>query len=174
MRLLEYLPERHGHSRETSTIQNAVQPEADALWAARNWLLEQLDPHTASGAGLKLWEDAMGVKPAAGDALETRRARIIAKIRGMGVVDAALLKAIVEGFSVGRVEVTEYPRENRVTIQYSAMAQTAVPDPGEVKAAILEILPAHLDLELVVQFVQAIKIAGTFGTFSITELPPAE
>lgn len=174
MRLLDYLPEKYERSRSTAAIQNAVQPEADALWAARDWLLEQLDPHTASGKGLKLWEDAMGARPAAGDGLETRRGRVIAKIRGMGVVDGLLLQSIVESFGVNGVTVTEHPRENRVGVQYSAVSLSAAPDPSEVKAAILEVLPAHLDLELVVRFIQTIKIAGTFGVFSVTELPPAE
>lgn len=204
MRLMEYLPEKYEHSRETSAIQEAIQPEADALWTARDWLLEQLDPRTASGKGLKLWEGAMGVEPAAGDGLDQRRGRVIAKIRGMGVVDAPLLKAVVESFLVSAVEVTEYPRDNRVDIQYSTAGMSPVPDADEIMKVVWEILPAHLGLGFITKagpmtgavrldaeatsgsetglpewqkdfdFAQAIKIVGTFGAFSVTELPPAE
>lgn len=147
-RLMEYLPEKYERSPETAAIQEAIQPEANSLWAARDYLLQQLSPRTASGKGLKLWEDAMGVRPAAGDGLEQRRGRIIAKIRGMGVVNAELLKAIVESFQVSGVEVTERPRDNWVDIRCSAAGMAPQPDMAEIIAAILDALPAHLGLTL--------------------------
>lgn len=204
MRLMEYLPKKYGRSPETVAIQEGIQPEADALWEARDWLLEQLNPRTASGKGLKLWENAMGIRPAAGDALDQRRGRIIAKLRGMGVVTAALLKAVVESFLVSDVEVTERPRNNFVDIKYSTAGLRPVPDPDEIVDAILEILPEHLGLGIITEaepiagtvylrtnatsgsetpvpewrkdfdFVQTIKIVGAFGVYSVTELPPAE
>lgn len=202
MRLMEYLPEKYGQSPETVTIQRAIQPEADALWEARDWLLEQLNPHTASGKGLKLWEDAMGVRPAAGDGLDQRRGRVIAKIRGMGVVDVPLLKAVVESFLVSAVEVTERPRDNWVDIQYSTAGLRPVPDSDEIVAAILEILPAHLGLGITTEaepmtgsvrlwangtagsetaltewrknfnFTRTLCLVGTAGAISTTELLP--
>ena len=42
-RLMDYLPENYPASRETAAFQEALQPEADALWAARDGLLAQLD-----------------------------------------------------------------------------------------------------------------------------------
>lgn len=204
MNLMAYLPEKYGRSPETVAIQEAIQPEVDALWAARDNLLRQLSPRTADGNGLKLWEDAMGVRPAAGDALDQRRGGVIAKIRGMGVVDAPLLKAVVESFLVGGVEVTERPRDNFVDIQYSTAGMSPVPDSDKIVGAILEILPAHIGLGVKTEaepitgtvrltaaatsgsetglpewhkdfdFVQTIKIVGAFGVYSVTELPPAE
>lgn len=47
-RLMDYLPENYPASRETAAFQEALQPEADALWAARDGLLAQLDPYTAT------------------------------------------------------------------------------------------------------------------------------
>lgn len=203
-RLMEYLPEKYEYSLETAAIQEAIQPEADALWAARDYLLQQLNPRTASGKGLKLWENAMGVRPAAGDGLDQRRGRVIAKIRGMGVVDAPLLKAVVESFLVGGVKVTDRPRDNFVDIKYSAIGMDPVPDPNEIADAILELLPAHIGLGVVTEaelmtgtvrltavgtsgsetglpewekkhdLVQTIKIVGAFGVMSVTELPPME
>lgn len=203
-RLMEYLPEKYERSPETAAIQEAIQPEADALWAARDYLLQQLNPRTASGKGLKLWENAMGVRPAAGDGLDQRRGRVIAKIRGMGVVDAPLLKTVVESFLVGGVEVTDRPRDNFVDIKYSAIGMNPVPDPNEIADTILELLPAHIGLGVVTEaepmagtvllhtagtsgsetglpewqkehnFTKTIKIVGTFGAMSVTELPPSQ
>lgn len=203
-RLMEYLPEKYERGPETVAIQDAIQPEADMLWTARDYLLQQLNPRTAGGKGLKLWEDAMGVRPAAEGGLEQRRGRVIAKIRGMGVVDAALLKAVVESFLVGGVEVTERPRDNCVDIRYSAAGMAPPPNMDEIINTILEILPAHLGLGLCAEstpmlatlhyagaaacrsrtrlpewrmdqnFTKTINIAGAFGIRSRTELPPAK
>ena len=173
-RLMEYLPEKYEHSPETAAFQNAIQPEVDTLWAARNYLLQQLNPRTAGGPGLALWEDAMGVRPAADAGLDQRRGRVIAKIRGMGVVTAELLKAVVESFLVSGVEVTERPRDNWVDIQYSAAGMLPVPDSGKIINAILEILPAHIGLGLraaSVPMSAAVHYAGAFGAYSRTILP---
>ena len=59
-RLMDYLPENYPASRETAAFQEALQPEADALWAARDGLLAQLDPYTATW-GLDYWERALGI-----------------------------------------------------------------------------------------------------------------
>lgn len=174
MRLMEYLPEKYGHSPETVAFQEALQPEVDMLWAARNCLLQQLNPRTASGKGLKLWEDAMGVRPAAEDGLDQRRGRVIAKIRGMGVVDAPLLKAVVESFLVSGVEVTERPRDNWVDIRYSAAGLTPPPGMDDIIDTILEILPAHIGLGLRAAsdpMSATLRYAGTFASYSRTVLP---
>ena len=174
MKLMEYLLEKYGRSPETAAIQEALQPEVDALWTARDWLLEQLNPRTASGKGLKLWEDAMGVRPAAGDGLDQRRGRVIAKLRGMGVVTAELLKAVVESFPVSDVEVTECPRDNWVDLRYSAAGMLPPPDAAGIINAILEILPAHIGLGLWAAsepMEGAAFYAGAFGAYSRTVLP---
>ena len=201
MKLIEYLPDKYGHSPETVAFQEALQPEVVMLWEARDFLLQQLNPRTASGKGLKLWEDAMGVRPAAGDGLDQRRGRVIAKIRGMGVVDAPLLKAVVESFLVGSVEVTERPRDNCVDIQYSTAGLHPVPDPNGIVDAIWEILPAHIGLGVTTEaepmtseiylnanaasgsetelpewqkehnFTQTIHLVAAGGAMSVTELP---
>lgn len=204
MRLMEYLPEKYEHSRSTVVFQEALQPEVDMLWAARDYFLQQLNPRTANGPGLTLWEDAMGVRSAADADLDQRRGRVIAKLRGMGVVTAELLKAVVESFLVSDVEVTERPRDNWVDLRYSAAGMLPPPDPAGIINAILEILPAHIGLGLWAasepmegtaycagafaaysrtvltewrmdqSFTGTINIAGAFAVRSRTGLPPAE
>lgn len=173
MRLMEYLPEKYGRSPETVAFQEALQPEVDLLWAARDYLLQQLNPRTANGPGLALWEDAMGVRSAADADLDQRRGRVIAKIRGMGVVTAELLKAVVESFLVSEVEVTERPRDNWVDIQYSAAGMEPQPGMEEIINAILEILPAHIGLGLCsasTPMSATAYYAGAFGAYSRTVL----
>ena len=57
---MSYLPENYPASRETVCFQQALQPEAEGLWAARDDLLAQLDLWTATW-GLDLWEAALGL-----------------------------------------------------------------------------------------------------------------
>lgn len=173
MRLMEYLPEKYGRSPETVAFQEALQPEADMLWAARDSMLSQLSPRTAEGWGLSLWERALGVNSGSSASLEERRGRVVAKLRGMGVVTAELLKAVVESFLVRDVGVTERPRDNWVDIRYSTAEMLPPPDTAGIIAAILEILPAHIGLGLravSTPMDTAAYYAGAFGAYSRTAL----
>ena len=203
-RLMEYLPEKYEHSPETVAFQEALQPEVDMLWDARDYFLLQLDPRTATGRGLELWEAAFGLRPKAGTDIDQRRGRVIAKSRGMGVVDVPLLKAMVESFLVSDVEVTDRPRDNWVDIQYSTAGITPPPDINGIIDAILEVLPSHLGLgigsvaapmhttvhyagasasysrtvltewRMDQSFAGTVNIAGVFAVRSRTGLPPVE
>ena len=79
--LMSYLPENYLASRETVTFQEALQPEVNAIWEARDSLLAQLDPYNATW-GLDYWEDALGLGACQGIPLDTRRRQIVAKLQG--------------------------------------------------------------------------------------------
>ena len=57
---MSYLPEWYQNSRETVAIQESIQPEIDLIQQARDDLLAQLNPWTATW-GVALWEDALGL-----------------------------------------------------------------------------------------------------------------
>lgn len=143
---MDYLPEKYQASRETVAFQEAIQPEIGRIWQAREDFLLQLDPRSASGWGLELWEAAFGLRPLASSSLDQRRSRVVARIRGVGTVTAEMLRSVVESFLVHDVDVTEHPRENRVDIEFQADGVS--PDLDDMAAALLEILPAHLGLGL--------------------------
>ena len=143
--LFAYLPPYYTGSAESRTIQDAIQPEIDGIWTVNDELRLQLNPYTATW-GLALWEQAFGIPVNESKAVSLRRAAIISKIRGVGVVTADMLKNMAEAFTQSAVTVMEMPRESLVWLQFELLDIPAYFP--ELISALLEVLPAHLDFTL--------------------------
>lgn len=141
-RLIDYLPKWYKQSPESVVIQEAIQPEIDALWAAREDMLLQIDPRTATW-GLDLWEAAYGLPVDAGYHVEARRSNIIARIIGSGTTTVQRIKDVVSALSGSDVEVVEDYGNYTVHIKSTASIGNA-PDVDIIRGALAPIMPAHL------------------------------
>jgi hypothetical protein len=148
--LVSYLPEYYDNSSETATIQRAIQPEIDLVWSARDDLLLQLNPRTATW-GLDYWEAALGLQVDRSKDLEFRRTRVVAKLRGRGTTTVALIKSVSESFSNGAVDVRDIAREYRVEIHFVGTIGIP-PNLEDLRAALDDIMPAHLDWIFVIYY----------------------
>lgn len=148
--LMSYLPDEHENSKETVTIQNAIQPELDLVWAARDDLLLQLNPNTATW-GLVSWEDALGLTTDETKNLEYRRARVVAKLRGRGTTTVALLKEVAESIANSVVNVVEVAAEYRVEIHLDGTPEI-LSVLSELRESLDEIMPAHLEWGFVLRY----------------------
>lgn len=141
--LMSYLPEYYQGSKETIAIQKAFQPEVDVWWAARDDVLLQLNPKTATW-GLRYWEQAFDLPVDADRTLSQRRSRIIARIRGLGTTTVQRLKTVVETFCPGcEVAIVEHYSEYVVEIRLT-MTDEAIGDMDGLCAELGLIMPAHL------------------------------
>ncbi|WP_251447048.1 putative phage tail protein [Vermiculatibacterium agrestimuris] len=152
MRLLEYLRPALRKSPEIQAIQEGLQVGIDDLWDAVESARKQLNVETATW-GLSIWEEALGISVEAEKAMDFRRSRIRAKLRGQGTTTVEALCNVAASFSNGEVAVTEHPAEYRVEIKFVG-ALGLPPNLDDLKAAIAEILPAHL----AVGYVSTLKI----------------
>ncbi len=142
MTLLEYLRPGLQKSEEVQAILGGFQIGEDRLWAAVEDARAQLDVDRATW-GLAIWEEALGLPVEVARPTEFRRSRIIAKLRGQGTTTAKSIRNVAASFSGGAVEVTEYPGEYRIEIRF-VDAVGLPPNLSDLKAAIEEIVPAHL------------------------------
>lgn len=140
--LLDYLPESYRNSRETLAFQRSLQSEAEGLWAARDELLAQLDPYTATW-GLELWERALGVEGASHLDTQLRRSQIAAKIRGQGGTTLAAVREAARAFLGVDAAVEELFREYRIQLDVPA---EYVPGAGlpRLMEHLARVLPAHI------------------------------
>lgn len=76
-RLQKYLPEFMTEFREMNALFGTENPEIDALHGAKDGLLDDFFIETASAAAIERYEKIMGVHPAVGDSLKTRRLRLL-------------------------------------------------------------------------------------------------
>ena len=143
MRLIEHLPENYRASREATAFQEAIQPEADAIWRARDDLLAQLDPSTADW-GLAYWEDALGLAADAGRTLEQRRARVVARLQIRPPVTVEWVRSVCEGILGFAVDVIEHIPDYILEIDLvGGLGLTSNID--DLIRELAELLPAHLD-----------------------------
>ncbi len=156
--LMSYLPENYENSEDSRTIQEAIQPETEMLWQARDEMLEQLDPDTATW-GLKYWEAAFGIPVDESKELDYRRTRVKSKIRGTGTVTKEMVQNVSESFSHGEVEVTEYPGESRLEIRFVSRVGRP-PNLDDLEDTLLEIIPAHLAFEFIVSYRTHIELSS--------------
>lgn len=149
--LMSYLPENYPASLETVTFQEALQPEVETMWDARNTLLRQLDPKTADW-GLDLYEEALAIKGTSGLDLETRRRQVIAKLQGMGPTTVEVVRLLAETLTGVPCEVVEVYDEYRFEIHPDpdSAGGTIPPRALQLRDRLEEIIPAHLGWQLVV------------------------
>lgn len=142
MRLLDYLRPALRESEEVQAILDGLQGGVEGLWNAVEAGRSQLDVERATW-GLLFWEQALGLPEEAERPVEFRRNRITAKLRGQGTTTVEAVRNIAAGFSNGAVEVMEYPEEYRIAVHF-VDAVGLPPNLSDLKAAIGEVLPAHL------------------------------
>ena len=148
--LIARYPDFYAGSPEFVDMQNALEPEALALWTARDGLMDQLCVNTATW-GLQYWEQTLGITVEQGKDLEYRRSRIRSKLRGSGVTTVALIESVAESFSNGDVAVTEYPQDYRLEIKFVGTIGIP-PNLEDLTASLREILPAHLAWDYVMVY----------------------
>lgn len=169
-RLMDYLPENYPASRETAAFQEALQPEADALWAARDGLLAQLDPYTATW-GLDYWERALGIANAGHLGLELRRRQIAAKLQGRAATTPQVVKDTAE--TLLGVPVTVIERFGEYLVEVWAEAGGKLPAGTiQLKGRLRELMPAHLDWQVVIPTLLSTPTLAALGPRMATAAPP--
>ena len=140
--LITLLPDHVAADIEVQYIQAALSAAMRKCWAARDSLIDQLMPQTATWA-LSMWETAYGIKSDTSQTDEQRREILIAQIRSAKTATAAQIMNVAAAWVNGEVEVIEYNGEYRFVI--NLISQYGIPDKMEdLQAAIDAIKPAHL------------------------------
>ena len=168
--LMSYLPENYPASRETAAFQGALQPEIDGVWDARDDLLAQLNPYSATW-GLNLWEDALGISTASHLDLELRRRQVVAKLQGRSATTPQVVKDTAETLLGTPVTVVERFGEYLVEVWADAVGQLPA-GTAQLKGRLREIMPAHLDWQVVIPTLARVYIRPALGPRMASASPP--
>lgn len=173
--MLDYIPKYYEEIRESEAIISAQAKAQYQLMSDIDDVLAQMYVDTSTW-GLARWEALLGIEIGSDysvwDALEAsrkvfedletmnwdsfedsflgdgsdRKSSIKSRIRGFGSVNATLLKSVCESYVGGEVEVIESPAAHKVTIKF--IDSRGIPSNiDDLKAAVAEIMPAHLVVE---------------------------
>ncbi|HIT31691.1 MAG TPA: DUF2313 domain-containing protein [Candidatus Enterenecus stercoripullorum] len=170
--LMNYLPDWNKDSPETVTIQEAIQPEITKLWEARDDLLLQLNPWTATW-GLDYWENGLGLQSLPQENLAQRRANVAAKLRARETTTPALVREVSETILGVPVTVKEIFSGYRVEICFDAQGE--LPEGMEaLRTQLDQIMPAHLAWDFLITMTPSLYVGGHFTSWCSTALPVLE
>ncbi|MBN2981973.1 MULTISPECIES: YmfQ family protein [Cohnella] len=154
--MLTYLPGYYATSRIMSSIADAQGSELDDLQRALDETLAQFFVATATW-GLDVWEKEFGIETDETKPVDQRRSNLISKIRGTGTVTIELLKSIGESYTNGKIEVTQQPALYRFTVKFVDNVGLP-PNIDDLKAAIEEVKPAHLDVQFAYRYLTVSEV----------------
>lgn len=110
------------------------------------------------------YEAVYQIKREADDTLQTRRERVLSKMRVGGVVTKETIRQIAAAFSNGDVIVEEYPAEYRVKVRF--VSTIGVPSKVlDVQRVLRDALPAHLGLDLEFRYNSYKDVKTMYGTY---------
>ena len=93
-------------------------------------------------------ERDVGITPELSADIETRRGRVMSKLRGTGTVTKTMMKNVAASFVNGDIEIIEYPSEYCFSVKFTS--RTGIPyNITDIKNMIEEIKPAHLAVEYI-------------------------
>ncbi len=141
--MLANCPDYYSTSAIFKSYLQVVGAELDEYDTGIDSLLQAMFVQEAPIWALDIWEGELGIATDSSESMDQRQDKIISKIRGIGTVNAALVKNVAESYTNGTVEVIENPSLYSFTVKF--VSQVGVPpDLDDLKVVIEEIKPAHL------------------------------
>lgn len=146
--LRKELPRFYNNIRDFQELLNVEAKHLAALDNLIDDLVNQIYIDTATW-GLSRWEKIFGIRMDESKPLDQRRAVLKSKVRGAGVTTKALVKEVAESWYNGEIEVIEQPE--KVGIKFNS--NFGIPSNlADVQKALREIIPAHLVIEYLFQY----------------------
>lgn len=142
--MLEYGPVYYQSSRIYGVYLDALGAEMDLLRQGINEILDQFFVSTSTW-GLERWEEELGLTSYAGKPDDFRRSRVISKLRGIGTITIGMVDKVAESYVYSDVNIINHPDSYSFTVKFVDI-RGVPPNLNDLKAAIEEIKPAHLEV----------------------------
>ena len=145
--MLEKMPGYYRKSKAMNDLVHSIENEFERL-KAETTLTENQFFVILSDRDIKSHEEDVGLVPDTSADIETRRSRVLSKLRGTGTVTKTMMKNVAASFVNGDIEIIEYPSEYCFAVKFTS--KTGVPyNITDIQAMIEEIKPAHLAVEYI-------------------------
>lgn len=162
-RMNSYYPEVIRCIEEFKSIIDSEYPEFDLLTEGRDRIPEDAYLLTMGEERVSEWEKVLGIKPLEGSSVSDRRETIIARIRGQGKLNTALINSIVNAFTGGRANSW---------VADSTLYVEITPPPGNKQFKFANVeqelslkVPAHLNFKVSRNYFEWGEIKSNFATW---------
>ena len=122
--MLEKMPGYYRKSKVMNDLVQSIENEFERL-KTETALTENQFFVILSDRDIKNHEEDVGLVPDASADIETRRGRVLSKLRGTGTVTKTMMKNVAASFVNGDIEIIEYPSEYCFAVKFTS--KTGVP-----------------------------------------------
>lgn len=145
--MFEGMPSYYRKSAVMKEIMNSIKAEFSRLQNETN-LTENQFFVILSERDISKHEQDVGLMPDPEADVETRRGRVLAKLRGTGTVTKTMMKNVAKSFVNGEIEIIEYPSQYAFAVKFTS--RTGIPyNLEDIQAMIEELKPAHLAVDYI-------------------------
>jgi hypothetical protein len=145
--LREYLPSYYRKSKVMNQLIDSLESEYEKL-KQKVQLTENQFFVLLADKNISNHETDVGIVPNPSEDLETRRGRILSKLRGTGTVTKTMMKNVAASFVNGEIEIVEYASEYLFAVKF--MSKQGIPyNLADIQKVIEDIKPAHLAVEYI-------------------------
>lgn len=162
-RMNSYYPEVIRSIKEFQAIIDAEYPEFEELEVAKNDIVNNAYLSTMNESRIIEWERILNIKPVEDSTLSDRRETIIARIRGQGKLNTALINSIVNAFTGGTANSW---------IENSVLYVEITPPPNNkqykfanIEQELSKKVPAHLGFQVSRNYFEWRDIQSTYTTW---------
>lgn len=162
-RMLNYYPQVIREIFEFRAIIEAESKQMQAQSDGRDVVMNQSYLPTMGEVRIKQWEKALGITPIQASSLDDRRDTVIARIRGQGKLNEALISSIVNAFTGGKAK--SWVENSTLYVEITPPPDNKQYQFANVEQELNKKLPAHLGLSVNRSYVDWNKIKTTFTTW---------
>lgn len=145
-RMKSYWPEAISRILEFQAIAKVEGFEVDFLKNDIELLVNEAYLTTMTEERATAWEKALGIKPSSDESLQDRRDTIIARIRGQGKLNTALINSIVGAFTGGTAE--SYIKDSVLYVKITPPPENKQYKFTNVVQELSKKTPAHLGISV--------------------------
>lgn len=145
-RMNSYYPQVIQAISEFKAIIGAEYPEFEDLAEARSRVVDDAYLLTMGEDRVEQWENILGIRPVENSTVSDRRDTIIARIRGQGKLNTALINSIVNAFTGGTAE--SWIEDSVLYVEITPPPTNKVFLFSNVEQELKHKIPAHLGLQV--------------------------
>ncbi len=172
--MLKEMPAYYRKSKVINELMDSIEAECQLLREQTQLAENQFFVILADNE-ISRHEQDVGLTPDPSVDIDTRRGRVLSKLRGTGTVTKTMMKNVAASFVNGDIEIIEYPSEYSFAVKFTS--RTGVPyNLSDIQKMIEEIKPAHLAVEYIFTYrlwqdvIDSLKDWETVNTYTWAQL----
>ena len=162
-RMNDYYPEVVRSIQEFQAIINGEYPEIESLSDASWGVVNDAYLSTMGEERVVQWENILGISPMAESSLSDRRDTIIARIRGQGKLNTALIDSIVNAFTGGTAN--SWVEDSVLYVEITPPPSNKQFKFANVEQELRHKIPAHLGFQVSRNYLEWGEVKNRYATW---------